>query len=407
MGSEKDKPRIFYGWWVVFAFALIELFFGATYTSGFTAFVNPIAAELGWTYGAISLSSTVRGFESGLLSPFIGVFADKLGPRILFFWGVIIAGFGFWFFSTIHSLWSFYASSLVTALGFSLAGHVVALTAVARWFKTKTTLAMGFVLTGLAAGGLLVPLVVWLVDRFGWRQALVGFAFGSWILGIPLALLVKNPNDASKQKGSGTSAPREELKGATTREVLRMRSFWLLSTAVFFAGVSGVALMVHQIPYLVSIGFTRQTAGVMASVFAISSITGRVLFGWLGDVFEKRWCFVAAALAEGVGVIVFVSARSLWQVIFALVPLGVGYGGTIPLRPALQVELFGRRAFGTVQGLLLVFMTLGSMIAPPFAGWMFDLVKSYRPAFLVLSVCAFMAIPTILLVRKETTANST
>jgi MFS family permease len=44
----------------------------------------------------------------------------------------------------------------------------------------------------------------------------------------------------------------------------------------------------------------------------------------------------------------------------------------------------------------MVSITLGTIIAPPFAGWMFDIIGTYRPAFIALAVATVLAVPMIL-----------
>ncbi len=404
MSSPKLRGRIFYGWWVVLACAVIQFYVGGTFWQGFTALFDPIANEFGWSYALVSLAFTFRGFESGVLAPVIGVFVDRFGPRRLLLSGIVIMGLGFLFFSQIHALWSFYVAFLILALGMSFVSGVVPMAAVAAWFRKRTSRAMGVLTAGFGAAGLLVPAVVWFTDRFGWREALVMFGVGMWLLGIPLALVVKQPQgeEHSAEKVETSSDVSQKPAGLTIKGIIKGKDFWLFSMALFFGGVAGPAVTAHQIPYLVSVGISRQTAGFLTIVLSLSNILGRLGFGWLGDIFEKRYCFAIAALIKGVGVLGFALSRTEWQFIPSLIALGIGFGGLIPLRPALQVELYSMKSFATVQGLLMVSLTVGSMISPVFAGWMFDFVTSYRPAFVVLAVSTFIAVPLILTVAGKT-----
>ncbi len=91
----KWKPsKVFYGWWIAAASLLIGLYSAGVVFYGFTAIFEPIADELGWSYTQISLASSVRGLEAGLLAPLIGVLADRWGPRRLIFSGAIFTAVG-------------------------------------------------------------------------------------------------------------------------------------------------------------------------------------------------------------------------------------------------------------------------------------------------------------------------
>ncbi|MFH0914616.1 MAG: MFS transporter [Chloroflexota bacterium] len=394
------KKGIFYGWWIVLACALVHLYTGGTFFYGFTALFNPIVEEFGWSYALVSLAFSFRGFEAGVLAPIVGFLVDRLGPRKLLFAGVFIMGLGFLALSTIQHLWSFYVNFLLLALGLGLTSAVVTMSAVVRWFPGRMSFAMGFLTAGHAAGGLLVPAVVWLIDQFTWRKALLLFAAGEWLLVLPLVFLVKEPQEPAPvvEKEHVT---KNKLDGLAARQVLRDRNFWLLSLAVFFGGIAGTAITVHQIPYMVSIGISRQAAGFMAVAFAIANITGRLGFGWLGEIMDKRRCFAISAALKGLGVLGFALANSTGQMVPSLIALGLGFGGVVPLRPTLQAEFFGRKAFGSIQGLLIMFITIGTMVAPLFAGWVFDLLGSYRPAFVALAAATFLAVPIVLAVSHK------
>jgi OFA family oxalate/formate antiporter-like MFS transporter len=186
-----------------------------------------------------------------------------------------------------------------------------------------------------------------------------------------------------------------------SKEVLRSRDFWLLSLAILFGGLAGQAIIVHQIPYLVSVGISRQTAGVFVIVLSVSNVVGRLLFGWLGDLVEKRLCFAISAVIKAGGVLGFALAGTAGQFVPSLIALGVGFGGLIPLRPALQIEFFGIKAFATIQGLLMISVTVGTILSPLFAGWMFDLINTYRPAFITLGVATLLTVPVVLSARRK------
>ena len=60
---------IFFGWYIVAASVLLTGYHSAIFVYGLTAFLTPIATTAGWTYAQISLASSLRGLEVGLLDP--------------------------------------------------------------------------------------------------------------------------------------------------------------------------------------------------------------------------------------------------------------------------------------------------------------------------------------------------
>ena len=110
-------PRVFYGWWVVFACFVIALYMSGVVFYGFTAIFEPIADEFGWSYTQISIAASIRGLEAGLLAPFVGLLVDRWGPRRLIFGGVVFIGLGLMLLSQSTSLGVFYAAFILMSLG--------------------------------------------------------------------------------------------------------------------------------------------------------------------------------------------------------------------------------------------------------------------------------------------------
>jgi MFS family permease len=112
---------------------------------------------------------------------------------------------------------------------------------------------------------------------------------------------------------------------------------------------------------------------------------------------DKRHVFCIALGLQAIGLVFFANIRSFWHIVVFLITFSPGYGAPIPLRPAIQGEYFGRKQFGTIQGLLLSISTISSMAGPPFAGWICDVTGSYRLAFLILAAVPAVGILLFLL----------
>ncbi|NIS60075.1 MAG: MFS transporter, partial [Proteobacteria bacterium] len=170
---------IFYGWWIVMASFLMASYFGAI-VYGFTAFFEPIAEELGWSYTQVSIAFSLRGLEMGILAPVMGFLVDRFGPRKLAFFGVSTVGFSLILLGLTNSLVVFYGAFILLGLGAGGCTSTVLMTAVAHWFRRNVGKAMGIVACGFGAGGILIPLIVGLIDLYQWRTALIILGLGMW-----------------------------------------------------------------------------------------------------------------------------------------------------------------------------------------------------------------------------------
>ena len=108
-----------------------------------------------------------------------------------------------------------------------------------------------------------------------------------------------------------------------------------------------------------------------------------------------------ALTLQSIGLIVFsfMDMDKVWLIIPFLLTYAPGYGGPIPLRPALQGDYFGTRSFGTILGLMAIVSMLGGLASPVVAGWIFDTMGSYRLAWRLFAVMTVPAIPLVLLAK--------
>jgi MFS family permease len=185
----------------------------------------------------------------------------------------------------------------------------------------------------------------------------------------------------------------------SARQALRTRSFWLLTLAITASGAGLSVVMVHIMPFLESVEVSRGVASSVAALVAVISVVGRLGFGWLGDRWEKRHLLAIAFLLQAIGLLFFAYTQALWPAIVFLMLFGPGFGGTITLRLALQGDYFGRKAFASIQGMMLGIYLMGHMVSPVFAGWVFDVQGSYRLAWIALALITFIAIPITLALR--------
>lgn len=415
--TTKSKPGIFYGWWMVLGISLTMIYTGGTFFYGFSAFFNPILEEFGWSRATLALAFSLYRLEAGLEAPLVGYLVDRIGPRLLMVTGAIGMGSAFILMSQVQDLWSFYATFVLAAMSLGIGWGPTPGTALAQWFRKKRSRAMGFMFAGYGLSGTLVPGLVWLIDQFGWRQSLIFLGIGVWVVCLPLTLLVRRrPEDYGLLPDGAATIEEEDVEPVqvthggedvrfgevdfTVGQTLRTRAFWLLVAAVSMSTITIASMNVHMIPYLVSVGISRELAGLAITGLTLTSLLGRLGFGWLGDLFDKRHMFVLAFSLQLVGVLIFANVVEVWMIIPFLLTFAPGYGGPVPLRFAIQGEYFGRQSFGTIMGLTQFMMMWPGIVGPVYAGWIFDITGSYRIAIYTFAPITALAIPLILLARR-------
>jgi len=369
---------------------------------GFTAFFEPLANEFGWSYAQISFAASLRGMESGILAPLVGLIVDPWGPRRLMFGGILILGIGVMLLSRTASLGMFYGAFALVAIGTSGTSPTVAMTAVANWFQRKVGLATGIITCGFALGGLLVPLIVRLIDIFDWRTAIFILGLVILVIGLPLSLLIRHKPEQygylPNGEQSNVTTLGESLVPVKTievdvgaRQALKSRAFWHIGLATAFQYLATSAVIVHVMPYLSSVGIARSTSSLVVMGTPLISIIGRISSGWLGDRFDKKRVAAGCLATTSLGLLFFsyASNEGMWLLVPFIILFSIGWGGTATIRAALLREYFGRSRFGTILGFIMAMQALGNITGPLFAGWAFDNWGSYNTAWLAFACLVF------------------
>jgi MFS family permease len=238
----------------------------------FAVFLDPMERDLGWSRiqltGAFSLALLVSGFAG---VP-IGRWLDNHGPGRLMTAGSIVA-------VALVVAWSRVTSFPVFVVIWALIGICMAATfyepafaAIARWFTTSRSRALTLVTFGGGfASVVFIPLAAWLVERRGWREALIVLAAVLATITIPLhASLIRY----DRLRDARTASTRFDLSlGAS----LRTRSFRWLSIAFGLAMVTNVAILVLLIPLLIARGESPTVAASATAAIGLLALPGRLM----------------------------------------------------------------------------------------------------------------------------------
>ncbi|MFC1870996.1 MFS transporter [Chloroflexota bacterium] len=405
------RHLVFYGWYIVVAALLLSIFHAGVIAYGFSAFIAPISASFGWSYAQISLATSFRSMEVGAFEPLAGIAADRWPPRRLMLIGVTLYGLGILCIVKASSLITFYAGFIIIGLASTLVVYIVPQTTIARWFKKDIGKASGMLSIGAGIGGALVPIIVLMIDSYGWQTSLFLCALVIFVVGMPLSFIFRTrpedygliPDGKYEHDVEASQVLQSNEYGIGARKLLRTRVFWHIGiTFMLLMGVM-TAVITHVMPYLDSLGVKRSTASMIAMLIPLASIPARLGYGLLADVFPKKYVVAVASLLTIVGLILLwlIDGSSLGLMITFGIVFGLGLGGPQPLRLVIIREYFGTKKFGTIFGLLGIFTMTGAVIGPPVVGWVFDTVGSYKSAWLVSIGITMVASIVIISTQKS------
>ena len=409
------KHNLFYGYWVV-AVAFLCLFITAGVgLYAFSLFYDPLYEEFGWSRGTISAAFTISFVIQGLVSPPTGRIIERYGVKKVIALGALILGLGFLWLSLMQNLWSFYAGYIVIGLGLTATGFIPATQVTSNWFIKRRGTALGITSTGIGIGGLILAPVIgaYLIPSFGWRASYLAIAIFTWVLIIPITLLVikERPSDIGLHPDgleAKEAAAKAKLLSQTSSDcTLKMSSktmaFWLIAIAFFAMNFSSVGIILHQVNYLMDIGFSTAMAATAHGVVGFASAGGKFTFGWLCDRMKAKYAAAISFAIQFVAIIILINLTPTTPVSlvwFYTILMGFGAGGWVPTMSMLISETFGITHYGSIYGVLMMAVLVSCASGPLVAGQMFDAMQTYYWVFVVFLILYMVAIATTLAIRR-------
>ena len=389
-GLFRPNGYVFYGWWIVAACAGIQWLTAITWMHSYGAYVVLMQDEFGWSMTVLSLAFALTRLESGLLGPLQGWLVDRFGPRLILTIGTIIFAIGFFVFSQITTIAGYFAAFILIALGSSLGGFATLMVSLVNWFDQHRSKAVAWSQIGFSVGGLCLPLAIWGMEMWGWRNmAIISGCMVLFIAG-PLVQLVRHRPEEIGEIPDGTPRPKQDDESSNSHEqisftwqqAVREPSFWLISAGHGLSLFTVSAMLAHLIPHLIhSLDYSTIDAGIVFSMMTGMQLLGLFLGGYLGDRFNKRIICVVCMLAHFIGLIAVTYAENyLWIAVFVLFH-GLGWGVRGPLMVALRADYFGPKSFGTIMGFSSLVVMIGMTGGPIICGVMYDIYGNYQLAF--------------------------
>ncbi len=413
-------PKIFFGWWTVLTGGILTLWAAGYYSYGFSALFKPISSELGFSRAETSAPASIGRLEGGFEGPIVGWITDRFGPRWIVLFGVFIIGLGLIFMYFIHSLWPFYFIwGIMVGAGHNIATTVPVDAAISNWFVKKRGVALGIkmALAGLS-GGVVLPLVAWLITVQGWRMTCAIGGVVMWIVGFPLAwfflrqhrpeyygllpdgaTVKEEPTETSQMIDQGVryAAEVKEVE-YSLRQATKTATFWFMVVANATLNLGFQLMSVHCIPFLTDTGIDPLKAASMMSIYIGVSIPFRFVGCFIVDRIKKenlRFILGGAFLLQTLGFVVFLLNQTVTMIYVWFVLYGIGMGLAFVMS-VMRARYFGRKAFGSIQGISQMFGAPIGVLAPMYAGWVYDTTGSYITAFTL--VTGLLAISSVFMV---------
>jgi MFS family permease len=354
----------------------------------FSALYLPLVAELGAGRGAVAAVQSGVVLLGGLAAPLAGLALDRWGPRRLFQGGALLAAAGLALASQAASLPGLVlAYGVVAGAGLACLSSPPNMVVVAQWFPGRRGRAIALADLGTPLGTFaLVPLTQLLVERAGWRPALLVLAGLLVAVVLPANALQRLPEDGVAP-GPGARRP------AALAAAARTATFWRLAALRFATGVGFALINLHALAAAVGAGIPPVRAAAAIGSVAVVSLGGRVAVGWLVDRMGPGRAILAGfgCAVGGIACLgrLVATGEPGWLLGFVLLfGLAQGSGGIVAT--ATATAAFRGPAVGAVTGWIAIASGPGEALGVWAGGALHDRTGGY-PAALALAALALVA----------------
>src|SRR5437868_6907246 len=356
---------LFYGW-VIVAVAFVTMAIGVNARTAFSLLFPPIVDEFGWDRGATAAAFSFGFILAAVLSPLLGKWIDRFGPRPVLEAGIACVAIGLLAAAHIRAPWQLYGTlGLLVGAGSVCLSYTGQACYLPNWFARRRGLAMSIAFSGVGIGSIvLFPLLQRVIEAAGWRSACAALGIVVLVVLAPLNLLLRRrPQELGLHPdGDASASPRPAAQTApggedwTLSGALRTGRFWWIALAYASGLYAWYAVQVHQTRYLVEVGFSGQQAAWALGVVSLAGIPGQIALGYLSDRIAREWVWCIGQLGFVICYAALLALRHapvaglLWLMVLAQGFLGYGVTSVVGAIPA---EGFHGRHYGAIFGALM------------------------------------------------------
>ncbi|MEO7106306.1 MAG: MFS transporter [Rhodoferax sp.] len=342
---------------------------------GFGLWLQPITQAHAWTRETFALAVAIQNLAWGIAGIFAGMAADRFGAFRVIVVGSLLYALGLVGMAHADTPLLF-ALSTGVLIGMAQAGttYAVIYGVIGRNVSAdRRSWAMG---VAAAAGSfgqfLMVPTEGFLIDHFGWQQALVTLGLASLMM-IPLAWGLRE-----KAQGGASAPVREQSIAQALREAVKYPSFQLLMAGYFVCGFQVVFIGVHMPSYLRDKGLSPQVATYALGLIGLFNVFGTYAAGVLGQKMPKKNILAFIYLARAIVISLFLLATLTPASVYVFSSvMGLLWLSTIPPTNATVAQIFGVAHLSMLGGFVFFSHQIGSFMGVWLGGYLYDKTGSY------------------------------
>ena len=393
---------------------LLSASLGIGTSLSFDAYVNSVFAAyliraFGWSRAQFALYGLVA-VASVLVLPVVGRLSDRLGVRRVAMTGTLLMPVVFIGYSRMQGSFGVFLffSALKMVFG-QMTGSLVYSRLIAQNFHASRGLALTVVNSAPALlGAVAAPLLTVIIEHFGWRLAYLAVGGFTLTCGVIAVLLVpKAPAGGEPSLMPMPIVPPTPTARADFATIVGTGTFWIIAAGMFLCMIPNPLQSSQMNLMLQSHGLAAATRAGIISLFAISTIVGRLGCGLALDRLPTPLVTTICTIPPAVGFFLLgTHLNSAGVVSIAMVLVGLTIGAESDLLAYLVARYFRIRLYGTTLSAITCLVYLASAVGTLLISTSLRLTQSYSPfLFFVSATVLAGSLLFLLLARAQAGAR--
>jgi len=396
--------------WIVLGTGFVIMLLGYAMRNTFTVFYPVIVEDFGWTRGGTALMFSITLLSYGLVAPVAGGLVDRFNPKLVLGAGGLVVGSGVALCSIATQMWHFYLlHGVMVAVGLSLIGMTPLSTIATDWFPHRRAFVFGLLGAGFGVSLVSAPVFQMLISGFGWKTAyvIIGVTAAGVIVPLVLLFVRRNREEAarfasSRRKDALRAEHAAEGPDWTLRAAIKTTPFKIYLLISFCnMGVAQQFAIAHSVYILQDMGYPPLTAAGIFSGFG-GGLAAGTLLAFVSDRLGRVPIFVGGCILAAAAMVLLLETAdgaTIPPAAVSVFAMGFGLGITPATLFAAVADRYHGRNYGSIQGVVILFCSVGGAVGPWLGGALHDWTGSYHLALFVAVGFLLLAALLMWLVR--------
>jgi MFS family permease len=343
---------------------------------------------LGLAYDQLGYLGT-GNFVGYLLSvAFTPMVLRRLKPRLTISLGLLLIAVSMAGMSRCETYLPLLLLYFLTGIGSGLA-NIPMMVLIAHWFRRERRgRAAGLMVIGngsaIVFSGLLIPFLNQQYGAAGWRVSWLLLAGISLLIGLLVALLVRNDPESIGLEPIGAKQSFDEAALVSPEPANSGRIMLYLGLLYLAFGATYMVYGTFIVSSMVAeYGFSEATAGQFWSWVGFFSLFSGIIFGTLSDKIGRRGGLMVVFVVQTLAYLLAGSGLGEWALMASVALYGIAAWAIPAIMAATVGDYMGITKAASAFSLITFFFAGGQTIGPAIAGIIAETSGSFAPAFLL------------------------